>query len=103
MRDNVEHEMMMKTTPNGNIIDGSCENHQCQITSLEANLMLHREQLAMKDVQLRKLEEEIGNAHRCNQQLNAKLGSMVATNGINFLNQEKELKKSVFFRSLDET
>lgn len=36
-----------------------------QITSLEANLVLHREQLAMKDVQLRQLEEEIGNAHRC--------------------------------------
>lgn len=36
-----------------------------QITSLEANLVLHREQLAMKDVQLRRLEEEIGNAHRC--------------------------------------
>ncbi|EJW87267.1 hypothetical protein WUBG_01825 [Wuchereria bancrofti] len=56
---------MMKNNSNGNIIDGSCENHQRQITSLEANLVLHREQLAMKDVQLRQLEEEIGNAHRC--------------------------------------
>ncbi|CAG9531016.1 unnamed protein product [Cercopithifilaria johnstoni] len=84
--------MMMKNTPNGNIIDGSCENHQRQIASLEANLMLHREQLEMKDTQLRKLEEEIGNAHRCNQQLNAKLGSMVTTNSTNFLNQEKELR-----------
>ncbi|EJD76675.1 hypothetical protein LOAG_16435 [Loa loa] len=86
---------MMKNNPNGNIIDGSCENHQRQITSLEANLRLHREQLAMKDVQLRQLEEEIGNAHRCNQQLNAKLGSMATINSANLLNQEKELKKAL--------
>ncbi|VDM95174.1 unnamed protein product [Onchocerca ochengi] len=65
MKNNVEHEIMMKNTSNGSIIDGSCENHQRQIASLEANLVLHREQLAMKDVQLRRLEEEIGNAHRC--------------------------------------
>ncbi|MCP9264430.1 hypothetical protein DINM_022518 [Dirofilaria immitis] len=92
LKNKVGHKIMMKNTSNGNIIDGSCENHQRQITSLEANLMLHREQLEMKDVQLRRLEEEIGNAHRCNQQLNAKLGSMVTTNSTNFLNQEKELK-----------
>ncbi|VBB31802.1 unnamed protein product [Acanthocheilonema viteae] len=68
------------------------QNQINEITSLEANLMLYREQLAMKDARLRQLEEEIGNAHRCNQQLNAKLGSMVTTNNVNFLNQEKELK-----------
>ncbi|KAM3716512.1 RNA-directed RNA polymerase [Dirofilaria immitis] len=95
LKNKVGHKIMMKNTSNGNIIDGSCENHQRQITSLEANLMLHREQLEMKDVQLRRLEEEIGNAHRCNQQLNAKLGSMVTTNSTNFLNQEKELKVSL--------
>uniref|UniRef100_A0A1I8EQ54 Uncharacterized protein n=1 Tax=Wuchereria bancrofti TaxID=6293 RepID=A0A1I8EQ54_WUCBA len=71
------------------------QNQINEITSLEANLVLHREQLAMKDVQLRQLEEEIGNAHRCNQQLNAKLGSMVTANSTNFLNQEKELRLTV--------
>uniref|UniRef100_A0AAF5PSH3 Uncharacterized protein n=2 Tax=Wuchereria bancrofti TaxID=6293 RepID=A0AAF5PSH3_WUCBA len=95
LRNSAEYEIMMKNNSNGNIIDGSCENHQRQITSLEANLVLHREQLAMKDVQLRQLEEEIGNAHRCNQQLNAKLGSMVTANSTNFLNQEKELRKAL--------
>uniref|UniRef100_A0A915Q2L1 Uncharacterized protein n=1 Tax=Setaria digitata TaxID=48799 RepID=A0A915Q2L1_9BILA len=90
----------MKDAPNGDLIDGGCGNYQNQIASLEANLVLYREQLAMKDVQLQRLEEEIGNAHRCNQQLNAKLGSMVTVNSANFLNQERELRVSSFLHSL---
>ncbi|VDN07721.1 unnamed protein product [Thelazia callipaeda] len=57
--------IVMNSASNDSLEDGTCINNHQPVTSTKANMIMYREQLAMKDAQLRRLEEEIANAHRC--------------------------------------
>uniref|UniRef100_A0A0M3HSF6 CCDC92 domain-containing protein n=1 Tax=Ascaris lumbricoides TaxID=6252 RepID=A0A0M3HSF6_ASCLU len=57
-------------------------DYEKQLSALRDKLALFQAEVKMKDDEIRRLELEIGNAHRCNQQLNAKLGSLSSSSAV---------------------
>uniref|UniRef100_A0A914ZML9 Nucleoprotein TPR n=1 Tax=Parascaris univalens TaxID=6257 RepID=A0A914ZML9_PARUN len=69
-------------------------DYEKQLSALSDKLALFQAEVKMKDDEIRRLELEIGNAHRCNQQLNAKLGSLSSSSTV-------ELKKALKEKTLE--
>ncbi|MFH4977582.1 hypothetical protein AB6A40_004291 [Gnathostoma spinigerum] len=68
------------------------EGYENQLISLRAQLNLVQNEAKVKDDHIRQLEDEIGRAHKCNQQLNAKLGSLSQTISTSSRNDDKDVR-----------